>query len=157
MTCLEDRTRTVFPHARAAVRAWITHRRGPTMAGPARGPGGHRAGIDDALAVAAVLTDLGLVLDPPCPRMKQVLAWSLGLTPRGELETLAKRVERHMRRAGVVAPPTRLPRTWSDEWQDSHGEAHRTTAIIEDRTVALDAVSETCLDLCILDCCAKSP
>lgn len=151
MTKLEERTRHVYPHARAALRSWATHRRGPTMTGIGRGPAGHRAGIDDVLAVGRVLVALGLTLDPPCARLKQLLAWSMGLTKRRELESLAKRVERAMRAAAIVAPPTRVGPAWRDRWVDASGESHESTVLLEDRTIDLDSMSESCSAVSILD------
>lgn len=128
---LDNQTPVVFDHARAALRCWATHRRGPAMAGLGRGPAGHRAGIDDALAVGRVLVDLGLALDPPSEELMQLLGWAFGRVPRGELESLAKRVERHLRSAGVVAPPSRVMPAWRDRWVDAAGKTHETAVLLE--------------------------
>jgi hypothetical protein len=125
---LSDSPAYVFPHAREAIRAWLVHRRGPGLAGLARGPRSHRATIDDALRVGAVLSEMGLQIDPPCDTLHQLVGWALGSIPRRELETIAKRCERHMRAAGVVVPPTRHAPTWRDQWVDADGVVHETIA-----------------------------
>jgi hypothetical protein len=103
----------IWPHWRAAVRAWHVGRRG-RQASRSMGqePRGKGPGLDDLLRVGRVMRALDLI-DGKGALTRHglvVVDVALGLTPRcGDrgTKTLAERMQRHLRKAGIVAPPTR--------------------------------------------------
>lgn len=118
----------VFPHARTAIRAWWSHRKGPGASRPGLGEArGKGATPDDVLRVGEVLTGLGLLKGGDLTSAgKKIRDWAMGLTPRSELEVLAARVTRHLRSIGVVAPATVKEDDPVDTWKDTDGEEHTT-------------------------------
>lgn len=117
----------VWPHWREAFRAWHVGRRGraPARAATGQEPRGKGPGLDDLLRVGRVLATLHLLDDQGTLTRhgEMVLAVAMGASPRSGAaegsvlgaEVLVKRLERHLRRAGIVRPAS--PRTAAARWR----------------------------------------
>lgn len=141
----------VFPHWREAVRAWHAHRTGsqPSRAsmGAVRGKG---AGIDDVLRVGRALRTLDLLTKGGELNRhgRMVLAVCLGLAPRHNAASgaegaqhLVKRLERLLRRRGIVAPERKRWALRRGAWVDPNdGESAATSFLVE----PVDIVGRSC-------------
>jgi hypothetical protein len=108
----------LFPVWREAVRSWHVGRFGrqPSRGATGSEPRGKGPGMSDLLRVGRAMAELQLLGKDGKPNRHGVVVIevALGLRPRCSdqgVKTLVQRVERHLRRAGIVKPATRSSAT----------------------------------------------
>lgn len=104
----------IFPVWREAVRSWHVGRYGrqPSKSATGNAPRGKGPGMSDLLRVGQAMAALQLLGKDGKPNRHGivVIEVALGIRPRCSdmgTQMLVQRVERHLRRAGIVKPATR--------------------------------------------------
>lgn len=132
----------IWPHWREAVRSWWAHRGGHRPSGRIGAVRGKAPGMGDVLRVGQVLRELALLdaKGQPTRHGKAVIAVALGAAPRADnavgtegAQMLVRRLERHLRKHGIVA---KAPRRWVTKrmaWTDPSDDQVVTTRVIVSR------------------------
>jgi hypothetical protein len=131
----------VWPHWRSAVRSWWAHRGGHEPSASRVGRGGKPPALGDVLRVGQILADLGMLdrRGELTRHGKAVVTVAFGATPRSNLavgaqgaQVLVRRLERHLRRKGIVAKASPRWVTKRIAWTDPNdGRAAETRVIVE--------------------------
>lgn len=119
----------IWPHWRAAVRAWHTARKGRHLGRPALGEvRGKGPSTSDVLRVGRVFVRLGyLTTSGALTQPGQVaVAVAMGLGARTEHAAVIRRVERYLRADGCVRPAKAPPAIakWPTRHQDGKIREH---------------------------------